>query len=864
MGGAGDTDRGVRSLPEGDVTFFFTDIEGSTRLLHRHGGEYPGLLAAHRRLVRSALANNRGVEVKTEGDAFFAVFVDAHDAVAASLAAQQALAGFRWPERGGVRVRIGMHSGLGELHDGDYVGLAVHQAARVAAAAHGGQVLLSEATARLASARLPDGAALRSLGQFSLKDFDEPVTLLQLCHPAIPREFRPPRATPAGAHNIVRRRTSFVGREDEVAALQEQLDRVSMLTLVGAGGVGKTRLAQELALSVASAFADGIYQVEMASVVDDAGVWAEVARVTGAGVEEGGRVQDVVSRALAEKSILLLLDGCEHVLDAVAEVADAVLTNCHAVVLLATSRERVGVEGEAIWPVAPLGVPRASVVLEQVRSSAAAQLLCDRAVGVAPGFELNAENADAIASICRHLDGLPLALELAAGQLGTLPAHDLVAKLDKRFETIVGGLRTALPRQQTLEGMIEWSYDLLTEAGRTALRTMAAFAGPFDEAAAVTVFGNAWGSASPPLAELVAKSLLACEDGTYSMLESIREYARDRMRGERQSDRVYGAHLRWIDQSSDQLANEREAEYYARLEANYPEMRAALDWAMKRRRGQELVSICLKAGMFLCELHFLDAIGWTEAALRIATDAKPDSKAWLSVRLAFMLAGRQGARSAEALPLAEQAARLFEVADDRVGLCEALVTQSAIRALAGDYGGAVATGERAIASAQSLGLRDAAHRAYANMAYAAVATARYDDARRLYGKLVDESDNEYLRASGCIGIAEAAIGEGATAEALEQLSVAIQLVRHLGATTITREALALVACVWQQRGQQIDSARLFGALELTAAEIARYPLAVASAHALSTSGRVKEAFEEGRAMSLDEAITFALGHDLVA
>jgi predicted ATPase/class 3 adenylate cyclase/predicted negative regulator of RcsB-dependent stress response len=509
------------------LTFCFTDIEASTRLLGRLGAEaYERVQDAQRAILRRAWADHGGAEVRSEGDGSFVVFDDPQDAIAACLQAQLELRTAAWPADTDVRVRMGLHTGdANRTADNDFVGLAVHHASRVSDAANGGQVLVSAATADAASA-LPEFAALLDLGAFRLKDVDEPVRLLAIEHPDLPREQRPPRAPSSAVHNLPIVRTAFIGRSEEMKELTKLIALHPLVTITGAGGVGKTRLAIEAASASTGAFSGGAWLVELAALTDPSFVGPQVAAALGLGDDPDRPATEVVADHLRDRELLLVLDNCEHVIDVVADLVDALLTTCAGVRVLATSREPLRLRGELAWR------------LPSLADAEAERLFTDRAKLADPSFE---PDGTVVARICERLDGIPLALELAAARLRTMTLDQLASSLDDRFSSLVGGYRSDLPRQQTLRATIDWSYDLLDHDEKTLFSRMAVFPG----SATIDPITNICGEGLdvlPTLASLVDRSLVVPSDESYTMLETIRAYASELFEVSGEADTIRERH----------------------------------------------------------------------------------------------------------------------------------------------------------------------------------------------------------------------------------------------------------------------------------------------------------------------------------
>jgi predicted ATPase/class 3 adenylate cyclase len=543
-------------LPTGTVTFLFTDIEGSTRLWEQHPEAMGAAVARHDALAAAVIAPHRGVLVKSrgEGDSLFAVFAQASDALAAASALQQAVLAEPWPAETPLRVRIALHTAAAELRDGDYYGLGVNRCARLRAVAHGGQVLFSSPTYDRVRDHLPEGAALRDLGSHRLKDLQQPEQLFQLLHPALPADFPPLRSLAAFAHNLPVQLTRFIGREREMADVKRLLAASHLLTLTGSGGCGKTRLALQVAADLLEEYTDGVWLVELAALTDPALVAQTVVSALGAREEPSRTPAQTLLEYLRPKHLLLVLDNCEHLLAACAQLADTSLRSCPNLRVLASSREGLGVAGEQTYRVPSLSVPDAEHLpsLERLQEFEAVQLFAARAALSQPTFAVTAANARAVVQVCRRLDGIPLAIELAAARVKALPVEKVAERLDDRFRLLTGGSRTALPRQQTLRALIDWSYDLLTETERKLLRRLSVFAGGWTlEAAEAVCSGDGldeW-EVLDLVTTLVDKSLVQYEAGEgearYRLLETVRQYARDRLLESGEADVARGRQLDW-------------------------------------------------------------------------------------------------------------------------------------------------------------------------------------------------------------------------------------------------------------------------------------------------------------------------------
>jgi len=546
-------------LPTGTVTFFFSDMEGSTRLVQELGDRWPPLMDQHDRVVRLAIEVNGGVEVRTVGDSFFAAFASAPGAVAAAVATQRELAAGQWPDGVDVRVRIGLHTGDGVLGGSDYVGLDVHRAARIASAAHGGQVVLSEATALLVDRALPEGVTMRDLGKHRLKDLLEQEALHQVVIPGVSEDHPPLRTLDAVPNNLPVQVTTFVGREDDLAAALEHLRSRRIVTLLGPGGTGKTRLSLQVAAESADDFPDGVYFVPLASVEDPDLVPSSI--LTSLGVSVASRAvlpEEQLMLFLADKSVLLVLDNFEQLVDA-AGIVSAMAARSPASRFLVTSRVPLRVSGEQELPIPPLDMADPEAPYEALANAESIGLFVDRARAVRPDFELTQENARAVAELVNRLDGLPLAIELVVPKLKLLTVDSILERLDTR--TLAGGVRDAPERHQTMWNAISWSEEALPEDCRRLFAQLSVFVGGgrLEEIERVCASGAGGGEAVLDLlATLIDHSLVRPERGDrFRMLQVIREFAAARL------EEIGGA---------DEVRARHAAAYCDRIEAAFPEL----------------------------------------------------------------------------------------------------------------------------------------------------------------------------------------------------------------------------------------------------------------------------------------------------
>ena len=530
------------------VVHLFTDIEGSTSLWEREPGRMDAALRAHDAMLTAAVGLHRGRVVKSTGDGIHAVFDDPADAVAAALQMQLTLADPAATAGLELRLRCGLHVGADEYRDGDFYGQAVNRAARIMSVAHGGQTLLSQAIVDSVGERMPPGATRRDLGHVRLRDLTSPERVYQLEHAQLRAQFPPLRSLEATPNNLPQQLNSFVGRERELAEAKQRLATSRLVTLLGMGGIGKSRLSIQLGADLLDDYRDGVWLVELAPLTDARLVPQAVASVLGVKEDAGHSVQEALLRYVRDKQLLFILDNCEHVVRACAELAKQLMQAGAGIKVLASSRDVLQIAGEATYQVPTLSVPdpRNHTEPAQLLRHEAVRLFVDRAHASQPSFEVTPGNAAAVADICNRLDGIPLALELAAARTRALSVEAIAARLDDRFRLLVSGDQTVLPRQRTLRALIDWSHDLLPDGERTLFRRLAVFAGGFALEAAEQVGGGDGLDAADVLdllAHLVEKSLVIMEFSgqRYRMLDTVRHYAQERL--DESTDKA-GAHAR--------------------------------------------------------------------------------------------------------------------------------------------------------------------------------------------------------------------------------------------------------------------------------------------------------------------------------
>ncbi len=696
------------------TTFLFTDIEGSTKLWEQEPNRMQPALARHDLLCRTATATNHGIVAKMTGDGMCAAFDDPLDALRTAIALQSALLDPGATHGIPLRVRCGLDMGAVERRDNDYFGNVVNRAARIMSAAHGGQVLLSAAVAGLVANRLTDGVELLDLGSVRLRDLANPERVYQVVHPLLRRNFPALRSLEAVPNNLPQQVTSFVGREPQLAETKALLGKARLLTFLGMGGLGKTRLSLQVAADVIEQFPDGVWLVEMAPLADGQRIAPAVAAVLG--VEEaGGRtVQEALTAYVKDRQLLLIFDNCEHLLHACAELAISLLQSGPQVKILATSREPLREAGETTYLVPPLAVPQfAGTPMLDLEQCDSVRLFNDRATAMQPAFKVTEQNAAAVAAICHRLDGIPLAIELAAARVRSLPVEKIAERLSDRFQVLTGGRRTALPRQQTLRACIDWSYNLLTEPERALLRRMAVFSGGFSLEGAEAVGTGPHIERSDVLdllTQLVDKSLveLDAKHQRYRQLETVRQYAHELLLASAELDETRTRHLQFylalVGEADRHLFGPEQGAWLARLDIELENLLAAHAWCASADERAELGLQLVLA----VQLYWMRR-GYLRLGYRVTVEAleRPGAQARTFARCrALYAAGNLSTpmgRYREAQAYVEESLEIGRELGDDQRIAAALVLLGTIFTDQGNLGAARPCYEESLALAEALG-----------------------------------------------------------------------------------------------------------------------------------------------------------------
>lgn len=772
------------AFPSGTITFLFTDIEGSTRLWEEHPEAMRGALAAHDALLRKEVERHGGHLFKTVGDSVYAAFADPRQALAAARAAQERLLATDWPVPARLRVRMAVHTGSAESQNGDYIGPTLNRIARILSAGHGGQILLSEATRTLVEGSLPPEASLRDHGQHRLKDLAQPERLFQLVVPGLVDVFPPLRTLDAFPNNLPRQLTSFIGRDREMEDVKRLIRSSALLTLTGLGGSGKTRLALQVAADLVEAFPDGVWLVGLEALADPALIPPAIAGTLGVREEIGRSILDTLVDYLRPRSVLLLLDNCEHVVEACARVADTLLRACPNLRILATSQERLGVSGEVAYPVQPLAMPDPAqpATPEQLMHYAAAQLFVERARLGQPRFALTDDNAAAVAQVVHRLDGIPLALELAAARVKVLSVDQIAARLEDRFRLLTGGGRMEVARHQTLRAVLDWSYSLLMEEERKILRLLSVFAGGFtlEAAEAICAQRPADVDVLDLLSRLVEKSLVVFDDAgpepRYRLLETVRLYGAELLRAEGEEAAARGRHRDWYLQLAEQaepaLSGPEQKVWLDRLEAEHDNFRATLAWSRSEADG-------------------------VEAGLRLAGALAP----FWDIRGYW----REGREWQEAM-----LAKAGEV--DSPARVKVLNAAANFALFQGDHEQSVQFGEASLALSRKLGDRQGTATCLTILGFEACRIENYTRARE-YGNESLQLNRELgdsVGAAGALavlGLVER--GEGNAERAMQLLEESLRQLRAMGDQVRTSVVLLNLGLVHRDRGDYGRAQRMF-------------------------------------------------------
>jgi predicted ATPase/class 3 adenylate cyclase len=866
-------------LPTGTVTFLFTDVEGSTRLLQRLGDGYRAVQDAHARIMRRAIKAGGGVSLSTEGDSFFAVFADHAAAVRAAVAAQRSLAAHPWPVDAPVRVRMGLHTGRGELGGDNYLGIDVNRAARIAAAGHGGQVLLSDATRALVQHELPDGVGDLDLGEHGLRDFEFPVHIYQLHIEGLLSQF-PPLKTLEVPSTLPSPLTSFVGRESEVHRVAALVRSHRLVTLIGPGGTGKTRLAVEVARRFVDTFRDGNFFVDLSPIMDAQLIPDSIASALRLVPERSGRpVLEILKEHLRDRTALLVIDNFEQV-RAGADTVAVLLSAAPRIRALVTSRAPLSLSGEQTFPVPPMGIADATDGVAALRRSEAVSLFVDRATAVDPSFSLADDEVEIVAEICSRLDGLPLAIELAASRVRILPPRQLLERLEPIIPMLIGGPHDAPERQQTLEATIRWSHHLLNDAARLLFRQLSVFSGGWtlDAMEEVADRGTGQGDLLSVLDALVQHSLvhrLPDAQGRLGMLQTIRAFALAQLDASEDGPDIRKRHAGWFrdlaERAGPHLTGPEQRRWLDELSREHDNLRAALRWAIDAEES----GIALRTAGALWRFwyargHLEEGRRWLEAALGLPSSPEPTTPQARALTALGGIAYWQGDFDA-ALSSYEEALEIHRALGDRGAMVQALLDVGETRAVKGDPGSGVRLMTEGLALARELGDRRGEAWAIWGLASARMFAGELEAARdhleRSLRIFEEVGDDTWGWGNALGGLAGLAAMRGDPKEARRMTVEGFALYGEQTNAVIITGHLRNLSLVANLSGQYERAARLAGAeaawrrklgFQIPGAFDVFEDPGKAAARQLSDEA-FQRAWTAGQSMSLEEALAFGMG-----
>ncbi len=782
------------------ITFLFTDMEGSTALWEAYPDAMHTALQRHDALLLKCMQEAGGHVFKTVGDAFCTAFERTEQAVCAALAAQKALMQEPWPEPLQIKVRMALHSGTAEYRNNDWFGPVLNRTARLLDIAHGGQIIIS-AAARDLLASLPQNTLLKEMGQHGLKDLSSPETVYQLIHPDLPSDFPPLRSLQIERTNLPQQLTSFVGRQSLLQHTQTLLSQTRLLTLTGSGGCGKTRLALQAAASAANRFAEGVWLVELAPLSDATLIAGEIMRVLKLHEEQGKPPIDTLCRSLKSRNMLLLLDNCEHLLAECSLLCDTLLRECKNLQILLTSRSPLQIAGEHILTVPPMQLPDRQGNMHQLENSESVALFLERVQAVQPFFEINQQNCLLAAEVCRQLDGIPFAIELAAARMRSMSLEQVAQRLNDRFHLLRSSSRTAQPRQQTLRDMINWSHDLLQPEEKTLLHRLSVFAGSFSLEACEAVCTDdivKREDALDLLASLVDKSLVAFEGNRYRMLETMRQYAGGILKEEGEDAPFCRRHALWCcmaaQMAEEGLKGALQQEAMKSIETELDNMRAALEYCAKTEQmAEEGLSLCsMLYGFWRAHGLWTEGLEYTRKALQHPEAAQAEAARAQALNAAgnfyLMLGSYLQARAH-----LEEGAALFRTLADTAGLARALSHLGMLCEKEGDLTQAMVCFEES--HALYLQTADVQGMAYVlrNMGWVAVRREDYETALHLYEESLSHlrSRHDLLGISSVLNhMGSMAYVQRRYAEAKSRFEESLQIMLQMG----DRIGAAVVQC----------------------------------------------------------------------
>jgi predicted ATPase/class 3 adenylate cyclase/Tfp pilus assembly protein PilF len=912
----------VADLPEGMVTFLFTDIEGSTRLWERFPDVMSSVIARHDALMRDVISANDGIVFKMVGDAVCAAFARPTDALAATIAAQRRLATEEWGETGPVRVRMALHTGQAELRDGDYFGQPLNRVARVLSAGHGGQVLVSRPVADLVRDRLPDGVALRDMGEHQLKDLQHPESILQVMAEGLASDFPALKTLDHHPHNLPLQPTSLIGRERELgeAPLLAGDSDVRLATLTGPGGMGKTRLALHAAAEVVDTFEDGVFFVPLATVTDPDLVAPTIAHTLGVRESGGQSLLQTLKEYLTGKHMLLVLDNFEQVIPAAPLVTD-LLAHCPRLKILVTSRLRLNLRGEREFPLPPLGLPPPGLPLdaEQALTYPAIQLFVARAEAASSAFALTDGNVADVVDICRRLDGWPLAIELAAARARLLNPRAMLARLSRRLDLLTGGQRDLPDRHQALRATIDWSYDLLSPDQQALFRRLSVFSGGWSLEAAEAVAGTDSFDVLDDLMSLIDHSLVRRTDASdedeprFGMLESIAAHGAEQLDLHGEVAEIHDRHAAFFTELATEasrfLDRAGQDRWLDQLDLEHDNLREALRWYEQHDALEGLRLVGLLWPFWRARGYLTEGRAHLDTLLALPDAQSPSVERVNALAGAAMLAQRQddyaaatarseqamavldtlGERHGKAVPLIclgtvaykqrdferaascyEQSLTIAQETGDEPSTVIATRNLAMVALMQGNVEQATSMLEQSLALARRLGDRSNVAAALGNLGFISLQMGRLDEAEASFREVLSlarQMRDKLWTSMSLLNLTVIASDQGHHAQAIQHSLESLAICRELGNRLNAISCLEEIAFNLSSLDRRQDAARILGATSrlrvdhdapLMEVERAEHEPRIASIRASLGDDPFNRLWSLGQSMSLDDATAFAL------
>jgi predicted ATPase/class 3 adenylate cyclase len=853
----------VSSFPSGTVTFLFTDIEGSTKLWEEHPEAMKSALAKHDSILEKTVESNHGQIIKSTGDGIHAVFTTALDSIEAALDAQHELQTSMFFKNAevSIRVRIGIHTGEAELRDGDYYGGALNRAARIMAIGHGGQILVSETTLRIAQEHLHPDVSVLDLGEHQLKGLKRTEKIFQISTPDLRQEFPALNSLTHATDNLPAQLTSFIGRERELAEAKSRLAGARLLTMIGPGGTGKTRLSIQLGSQLLSNFNDGVWLVEFAPISDPSLIMQTIASTFYIGEVPGTPLKVLVHDYLREKHLLLILDNCEHLVEKSAEVADELLRVAPNIKIIASSREALGINGETVYRVPSLSLPeQVEVTKEAAMGFESVQLFVERASAANRKFQLTDENASFVAQICSRLDGIPLAIELAASRNTIFSPAQIAKRLDDRFKLLTGGSRTALPRQQTLRALIDWSYELLSEDERALLRRLSVFAGGWTFEAVETICDDV--DVFEHLPKLINKSLVNVnhddDERRYSLLETIRQYGREKLLESGEGEGTRDRHFRYFLEMAEtampeMLTREKELIWFRKLETEYDNIRIAVEWGLSNDPIAVMRLVRALTYFFVLTSYSSEGHRWGADALgqvrilthngKILTAEENLYRARLIAGMSIMSFSMGNIRATTTE--AEEAVNLLRPLGDKWTLAIILAFHTSGKLMVGKINDAIASVEEALILAKELGdnyVLGSVLSAASNLeAYVNRDFAQADAHREEASALLKEYGSHWSYGITLYGFGNLLMVQKQFEKAREKYTIAMQAMQEIGSTRNVNMIKSDLAHILRYEGNYPEAIQAY---HKTIKEWQRMGHRAAVAHQLECMAFIAKALEQ--------------------